>query len=202
MSTWLIHSVGKVRQYGNFSFSRIYEAGHEVPAFQPEASYEVFRRVMSNLDIATGQLDTATNTTYSTTGPASSFDTKNDLPAEPEPTCYVLSESSCTSEQWEGVLSGSTPVKDYILLDGSGKDLFNGLSEANATNGDASGSDSGLGGQYVGGTATSTSGPNGGTSTTSGGSSSPTRGAAGTTVVNYWTILMLSGFSCIILPLL
>lgn len=29
---------GEVRQYGNFSFLRIYEAGHEVPYYQPLAS--------------------------------------------------------------------------------------------------------------------------------------------------------------------
>jgi carboxypeptidase C (cathepsin A) len=44
-----------VRQYGNFSFSRVFEAGHEVPAYQPETAYEIFRRAMFNLDIASGE---------------------------------------------------------------------------------------------------------------------------------------------------
>lgn len=57
---------GEVRQYGNFSFMRIYEAGHEVPFYQPEASLELFRRVLGNLDIATGQ--TTLTGTYNTTG--------------------------------------------------------------------------------------------------------------------------------------
>lgn len=45
---------GEVRQYGNFSFMRIYEAGHEVPFYQPLASLAMFSRVLANVDIATG----------------------------------------------------------------------------------------------------------------------------------------------------
>ena len=45
---------GEVREYGNFSFLRIYEAGHEVPFYQPKASLEYFRRVLNNEDIALG----------------------------------------------------------------------------------------------------------------------------------------------------
>lgn len=37
---------GEVREAGNFSFVRIYEAGHEVPFYQPEASLELFRRAI------------------------------------------------------------------------------------------------------------------------------------------------------------
>lgn len=57
---------GEVRQYGNFSFLRIYEAGHEVPYYQPEASLEMFRRVLLGLDVATGNLRFGGN--YSTNG--------------------------------------------------------------------------------------------------------------------------------------
>ncbi|TVY94539.1 Carboxypeptidase S1-like protein A [Lachnellula willkommii] len=35
---------GEVRQYGNFSFLRVYESGHEVPYYQPKASLELFKR--------------------------------------------------------------------------------------------------------------------------------------------------------------
>jgi len=35
---------GQVRQYGNLSFTRVYEAGHEVPAYQPETAYRIFTR--------------------------------------------------------------------------------------------------------------------------------------------------------------
>jgi carboxypeptidase C (cathepsin A) len=29
---------GEVRQYGNFSFARIYESGHEIPYYQRKSS--------------------------------------------------------------------------------------------------------------------------------------------------------------------
>ncbi|KAL1604221.1 hypothetical protein SLS59_004014 [Nothophoma quercina] len=46
---------GEVRQYGNFSFARIYESGHEVPYYQPEAALAYFNRTLYHYDIATGE---------------------------------------------------------------------------------------------------------------------------------------------------
>ncbi|KAF2096817.1 peptidase S10, serine carboxypeptidase [Rhizodiscina lignyota] len=46
---------GEVRQYGNFSFLRVYESGHEVPYYQPIAALAMFNRTISHLDIATGE---------------------------------------------------------------------------------------------------------------------------------------------------
>lgn len=45
---------GESRQYGNFSFTRVYESGHEVPYYQPEASLELFRRALGDLVLADG----------------------------------------------------------------------------------------------------------------------------------------------------
>lgn len=45
---------GESRQYGNFSFTRVYESGHEVPYYQPKAALELFRRVLGDLVIADG----------------------------------------------------------------------------------------------------------------------------------------------------
>lgn len=45
---------GETREYGNFSFTRIYEAGHEVPYYQPIASLQLFNRTINNWDTATG----------------------------------------------------------------------------------------------------------------------------------------------------
>jgi carboxypeptidase C (cathepsin A) len=39
--------VAAIQNVGNFSFARVYEAGHEVPAFQPEASLEIFRQIIN-----------------------------------------------------------------------------------------------------------------------------------------------------------
>lgn len=46
---------GQVRQSGLYSFVRIYEAGHEVPFYQPLASLEMFERAISRKDLATGK---------------------------------------------------------------------------------------------------------------------------------------------------
>lgn len=111
---------GLVRQHGNFSFSRVFEAGHEVPAYQPQTAYEIFHRAMFNRDISTGKVPTANNDTYSTQGPSSSWSVKNEVPDSPAPTCYILSlASSCTKEQAKAVLNGSALVRDYIVVEGA-----------------------------------------------------------------------------------
>lgn len=45
---------GATREYGNFSFTRVFEAGHEVPYYQPLASLQLFNRTIFGYDIATG----------------------------------------------------------------------------------------------------------------------------------------------------
>ncbi|KAI5856180.1 Alpha/Beta hydrolase protein [Durotheca rogersii] len=45
---------GESRQYGNFSFTRVYDAGHEVPYYQPKAALELFRRVLAGLAVSDG----------------------------------------------------------------------------------------------------------------------------------------------------
>lgn len=45
---------GVVRQYGNYSFVRLYNSGHEAPYYQPKASLEHFRRLINGLVIADG----------------------------------------------------------------------------------------------------------------------------------------------------
>ncbi|KAI1828291.1 Alpha/Beta hydrolase protein [Xylaria intraflava] len=51
-SDGLVH--GQVKQAGKFSFTRFYDAGHEVPFYQPLASLEYFERAIRGLDLATG----------------------------------------------------------------------------------------------------------------------------------------------------
>ncbi|GAP84531.1 putative carboxypeptidase s1 protein [Rosellinia necatrix] len=45
---------GESRQRGNFSFTRVYESGHEIPYYQPAAALALFRRVLAGLDVADG----------------------------------------------------------------------------------------------------------------------------------------------------
>ncbi|KAF5328037.1 hypothetical protein D9758_017459 [Tetrapyrgos nigripes] len=40
-------AVAAIQNVDNFSFARVYEAGHEVPAFQPEAALEIFRQILN-----------------------------------------------------------------------------------------------------------------------------------------------------------
>ncbi|KAH0551667.1 hypothetical protein GP486_007114, partial [Trichoglossum hirsutum] len=46
---------GQVRQYGNLSFSRIYQAGHLVPAYQPETAFTLMTRIIRGKNLATGE---------------------------------------------------------------------------------------------------------------------------------------------------
>ncbi|KAF4969133.1 hypothetical protein FZEAL_10283 [Fusarium zealandicum] len=77
---------GVVRQYGNLSFSRIYQAGHAVPAYQPETAFQVFARIIMGTSVSTGEdIDVDL---YNTTGGANATHT-DDLPEQLMPTCYV-----------------------------------------------------------------------------------------------------------------
>ncbi|KAJ7178167.1 alpha/beta-hydrolase [Mycena filopes] len=40
-------AVAAIKNIDNFSFARVYAAGHEVPAFQPEAALEIFKQVIA-----------------------------------------------------------------------------------------------------------------------------------------------------------
>jgi carboxypeptidase C (cathepsin A) len=45
---------GDTREYGQLSFTRVFDAGHMVPFYQPEAALAIFNRTINGLDIATG----------------------------------------------------------------------------------------------------------------------------------------------------
>ena len=45
---------GETRQVGNFSFTRVYQAGHEVPFYQPAAALQLFNRTLEGVDIPQG----------------------------------------------------------------------------------------------------------------------------------------------------
>ncbi|KAK4540654.1 hypothetical protein LTR36_008985 [Oleoguttula mirabilis] len=65
---------GEVRQYGNFSFTRVYESGHEVPYYQPQGAYAVFERTVKHLNVADGTVPVTANLT--STGPANATHTE------------------------------------------------------------------------------------------------------------------------------
>ncbi|KAF2637732.1 alpha/beta-hydrolase [Massarina eburnea CBS 473.64] len=126
---------GQVRQYGNLSFTRVYEAGHEVPAYQPETAYKIFTRALFNFDISTGNVSTTRNADYSTKGPRSVANITNEPVVDPGSQCYVLNREQCTDEQWESVENGTALVKNWIVVDRNTRSLFPDLFNGNGSNG-------------------------------------------------------------------
>lgn len=81
---------GEVREYGNFSFMRIYEAGHEVPYYQPVAALALFNRSINHFNLADGTMKVTANLT--------THGTANATHTEP----YVALPSSTSSSMSTG----------------------------------------------------------------------------------------------------
>lgn len=115
---------GQVRQYGNLSFTRVYQAGHEVPAYQPETAFKIFQRALFNKDIATGKISTVEKSDYATTGPKDVYNITNEPVTLPGSQCYVLDRDQCTADQWESVVNGTALVRNWIVVDANTSFLF------------------------------------------------------------------------------
>ncbi|KAL6158854.1 hypothetical protein ACJQWK_03766 [Exserohilum turcicum] len=102
---------GAVRQHGNLSFSRIYDAGHQVPQYQPETAFTVFNRVIHGKDISTGR--NVDLSSFSTKGPKTS-DHMNVVPPQPETFCWIRQSSTCTDEQNAAIRKGQGTVQAGI----------------------------------------------------------------------------------------
>lgn len=112
---------GLVRQHGSLSFSRIYQAGHGVAAYQPETLYHVFQRALAKRDIATGKIDLSRHTNYTSVGPTDVKRVKNKVPEMAESICYVYKASlTCTEEQLAALADGSAVVEDWIVTKPAG----------------------------------------------------------------------------------
>jgi hypothetical protein len=92
---------GLVKQYGLLSLSRIFDSGHSVSAYAPEAVYRVFQRAMFGKDVATGKVP-AIGVGYHTTGPTTSWSWRNTLPADVPHTCMVEGKWTETNP-WDAV---------------------------------------------------------------------------------------------------
>lgn len=108
---------GDVRQYGNLSFSRIYQAGHQVSLYQPETAFQVFSRIISGRSVSTGsEVDLAI---YNTTGPLQSTHTDIAL-APPEPTCFVrFLVLTCEKEKLHLAINGGGVVINGVWYSSS-----------------------------------------------------------------------------------
>ena len=106
---------GLVRQHGNLSFARVYQAGHEVPYYQPETAYEIFNRVMFNKDVATGTVDVCDE--YSTEGLSEAW-TPSELILEDEvASCYIWDiMETCTKEQMQIIANGTAVTENFVLV--------------------------------------------------------------------------------------
>jgi carboxypeptidase C (cathepsin A) len=111
------HASGVVRQFGTFSFSRIFDAGHEVSAFQPETLSKIFDRIMFRRDVATGTVRVPQGSRYQTKGPLSSWSIKNKLPPLPPISCYAQNPTAtCTQDQLEALANGTAVTHDFFVL--------------------------------------------------------------------------------------
>lgn len=128
---------GQVRQHGNYSFSRVYEAGGSVPASQPETAFQIFQRAIFGLDIAAGRVNTEKTSNYSSKGTPTASQAKPENPRVPEPMCYVLDPITCSNKQWGQVYFGTGVVHQHILIDETTANLFPGVvgSKVNQTAG-------------------------------------------------------------------
>ena len=109
---------GTVRQYGNLSFSRIYDAGHFVPYFQPETAFTVFTRVLQGADISTG--DIIDLSSFGSTGPANATHT-NSAPPQPAATCWIRNiNGTCSTDDTTAMLAGKGLVANGIFYQDKG----------------------------------------------------------------------------------
>ncbi|KAB8237192.1 hypothetical protein ETB97_010025 [Aspergillus alliaceus] len=105
--------VGQVRQQGLFSFSRIFQSGHMVPVYQPQAAYDILHRAMRKKDIATGNKPATGN--YHTNGTWNSTVTLK-VETTPLPTCYLRGmPSTCAKNQIDAVRNGTAKIRHGII---------------------------------------------------------------------------------------
>ena len=106
---------GVVRQYGNLSFSRIFDAGHLIAAYQPETAFTAFTRIISGTDMSFGQ--PVDLNSFKTSGDANATYTRK-APDSAEPTCWVRNiDSTCTSDQKKMIQQGQGQIINGVLYD-------------------------------------------------------------------------------------
>lgn len=87
LTTNATYTGGAVRQTSNLSFTRVFQAGHDVAYWQPQTVYEILNRALLGKDIATGNIEITS--AYASTGPESSFGIKQILEPSTEVLYYI-----------------------------------------------------------------------------------------------------------------
>lgn len=121
---------GLTRQHGNLSFTRVFQAGHMVPSYQPEAALRIFERALLDRDIATGAVDLRTtggwagagaggqqDDVFRTEGPGDTWWRRNELLPAPGRKCYILQFMSCSREEIAALREGRAVVRDFVIVD-------------------------------------------------------------------------------------
>ena len=104
---------GVVRQYGNLSFSRVYDAGHLVPAYQPETAFTIFTRIIQGADIGTGE---PVDLSFFGTEGDSNATHANSAPPMSSPTCFVRAvKSTCDRDQQNVLANGAGVIINGVL---------------------------------------------------------------------------------------
>lgn len=94
---------GVVRQFGNFSFSRIYDSGHLVPYYQPETAFTLFTRIIDGTDLSTGEPINSSN--FTSSGPMNATHTNSVPSKSPTPTCWLRAlNDTCTPDQISDII--------------------------------------------------------------------------------------------------
>ena len=96
---------GESREYGNFSFTRVYQAGHEVPYYQPVASLQLFNRTINGWDVARGEVSLSDNPQYGTEGKPEATHTES----------FVPLPSTTASSSSVGPSSSSRPSSSSVM---------------------------------------------------------------------------------------
>lgn len=86
--------------------------------YQPDTVYEIFNRAMFGKDVATGKLPTSGRfNNYSSSGPLSSLQIKNELPPPPPVLCYLYDAAGgCNEDQFEALANGTAEMKDFVIV--------------------------------------------------------------------------------------
>jgi hypothetical protein len=118
---------GLVRQYGNLSYIRTYQAGHSIPSYQPETAYRIFSRALFNLDIATGTESTAGSiedgTAYKSTG-RDVPDVQLQAKGQGLMYCYTYAAGSCYDWQIDMIQNGTAEICNWLFVDANSTLLF------------------------------------------------------------------------------
>lgn len=106
--TWGGVEYGEVRQYGNFSFTRVYESGHEVPFYQPQGAFAIFNRTINHLNVADGTVPVTANLT--STGPPNATHTESFVSLPPTNSASLAAWSSSVIASYSSLDNEPVPT--------------------------------------------------------------------------------------------